>query len=200
MQLSVLTSYCTKHDFQSKMQRVFMHNRVFLYVYSTPPLTIRPQLILLSRHSWEQLLQQSPHPSMQPLHPALRSSSVLSLQDTSQYNHLELEIHAIGDKVCFSSISFLEIILHALAQNDDPVRIFHGIFFALTNKFGAKTRLPFLALPVDAMDGNNNSFSKHLRQPCKERRLFGMDVHHIVFSKCTIKCRKCGGADCSKSP
>ena len=27
-----------------------------------------------------------------------------------------------------------------------------------------------------------------------------MDVHHIVFSKCTIKCRKCGGADCSKSP
>ena len=150
MQLSVLTSYCTKHDFQSKMQRVFMHNRVFLYVYSTPPLTIRPQLILLSRHSWEQLLQQSPHPSMQPLHPALRSSSVLSLQDTSQYNHLELEIHAIGDKVRFSSISFLEIILHALAQNDDPVRIFHGIFFALTNKFGAKTRLPFLALPVDA--------------------------------------------------
>ena len=75
-----------------------MHNRVFLYVYSTPPLTIRPQLILLSRHSWEQLLQQSPHPSMQPLHPALRSSSVLSLQDTSQYNHLELEIHAIVEK------------------------------------------------------------------------------------------------------
>lgn len=34
---------------------------------------------LLSRHSWEQLLQQSPHPSMQPLHPALRSSSVSSL-------------------------------------------------------------------------------------------------------------------------
>lgn len=128
MQLSVLTSYCTKHDFQSKMQRIFMHNLVFLYVYSTPPLTIRPQLILLSRHSWEQLLQQSPHPSMQPLHPALRSSSVLSLQDTSQYNHLELEIHAIGDKVRFSSISFLEIILHALAQSDDLVRIFHGIF------------------------------------------------------------------------
>ena len=50
------------------------------------------------------------------------------------------------------------------------------------------------------MDGNNNSFPKHLRQPCKERRSFGVDVHHIVFSKCTIKCRKCGGADCSKSP
>ena len=50
------------------------------------------------------------------------------------------------------------------------------------------------------MDGNNNSFPKHLWQPCKERRSFGVDVHHIVFSKCTIKCRKCGGADCSKSP
>ena len=50
------------------------------------------------------------------------------------------------------------------------------------------------------MDGNYNSFPKHLRQPCKERRSFGVDVHHIVFSKCTIKCRKCGGADCSKSP
>ena len=53
---------------------------------------------------------------------------------------------------------------------------------------------------INAMDGNNNSFPKHLRQPCKERRSFGVDVHHIVFSKCTIKCRKCGGADCSKSP
>ena len=53
---------------------------------------------------------------------------------------------------------------------------------------------------INAMDGNNNSFPKHLRQPCKERRSFGMDVHHIVFSKCAIKCRKCGGADCSKSP
>lgn len=49
------------------------------------------------------------------------------------------------------------------------------------------------------MDGNYNSFTEHLRQPCKERRSFGVDVHHIVFSKCTIKCRKCGGADCSKS-
>lgn len=53
---------------------------------------------------------------------------------------------------------------------------------------------------INAMDGNYNSFSKHLRQPCKERRSFSVDVHHIVFSKCTIKCRKCGGADCSKSP
>ena len=52
---------------------------------------------------------------------------------------------------------------------------------------------------INAMDGNNNSFPKHLRQPCKERRSFGVDVHHIVFSKCTIKCRKCGGADCGKS-
>lgn len=48
---------------------------------------------MLSRHSWEQLLQQSPHPCMQPLHPALRSSSVLSLQDTSRYSHLESGIY-----------------------------------------------------------------------------------------------------------
>lgn len=37
-------------------------------------------------------------------------------------------IHAVRDKVRFSAISFLEIILHALAQNDDLVRVFHGIF------------------------------------------------------------------------
>ena len=48
---------------------------------------------LLRRHSWAQLLQQSPHPSMQPLHPALRSSSVLSLQDTSRSSHLESGIY-----------------------------------------------------------------------------------------------------------
>ena len=30
------------------------------------------------RHSWEQLLQQSPHPNMHPLHSAIRSNSDLS--------------------------------------------------------------------------------------------------------------------------
>ena len=76
---------------------------------------------------------------MQPLHPALRSSSVLSLQDTSQYNHLELEIHAIGDKVRFSSMSFLKIVLYSFAQNNDLVRIFRSIFFALVDKLRAKS-------------------------------------------------------------
>ena len=59
------------------------------YVFRTPPLTILFFRRIRPRHSWEQLLQQSPHPSMQPLHPALRSSSVLSLQDTSRSSHLE---------------------------------------------------------------------------------------------------------------
>ena len=38
-------------------------------------------------------------------------------------------------------------------SNDDTkhlVRIFHSIFFALVNKLRTKSRLPFLALPVDA--------------------------------------------------
>ena len=60
--------------------------------------------------------------------------------------------------------------------------------------------VPAVGIVQQIFEGNNNSFPKHLRQPCKERRSFGMDVHHIVFSKCTIKCRKCGGADCGKSP
>ena len=63
------------------------------YAFYWPFTTILLQQTALAAHSWEQLLQQSPHPSMQPLHPALRSSSVLSLQDTSQFNHLELEIY-----------------------------------------------------------------------------------------------------------
>ena len=121
--------------YQGILQRIFG----MLSVKIGPFLTMLRCFCLLSRYSWEQLLQQSPHPSMQPLHPALRSSSVLSLQDTSQYNHLELEIHAIGDKVRFSSISFLEIILHALAQNNDLVRIFCSIFFALVDKLRAKS-------------------------------------------------------------
>ena len=68
--------------------------------------------------------------------------------------------------------------------NPHEIRIFSGCPYYFT-------------LP---MDGNNNSFSKHLRQPCKERRSFSVDVHHVIFSKCTIECCKCGGADCSKSP
>jgi len=50
------------------------------------------------------------------------------------------------------------------------------------------------------MDGNHHPFAKHLRQPCKERRSFGMDVHHIVFSKCTVKCCKSRGAYRCQTP
>ena len=32
------------------------------------------------------------------------------------------------------------------------------------------------------------------------QQIMEVQLYHIVFSKCTIKCRKCGGADCSKSP
>ena len=48
-------------------------------------------------------------------------------------------IHAIRDKVRFSSISFLKIVLHALAQNNDLVRIFRSIFFALVDKLRTKS-------------------------------------------------------------
>ena len=41
--------------------------------------------------------------------------------------------------------------------------------------------LSILRQAVSAMDGNNNSFPKHLRQPCKERRSFlhGYAPHRI---------------------
>ena len=59
-------------------------------------------------------------------------------------------IHAIRDKVRFSSISFLKIVLHSFAQNNDLVRIFRSIFFALVDKLRTKSWLPFLALPINA--------------------------------------------------
>ena len=55
--------------------------------------------------------------------------------------------------------------MEAFAQNNDLVRIFHSIFFALVNKLRTKSRLPFLALPVDAMDGNHHPFTEHFGQP-----------------------------------
>ena len=48
-------------------------------------------------------------------------------------------IHTIGDEVSFSTIGFHEIVLHAFAQNNDLVRIFRSIFFALVNKLRAKS-------------------------------------------------------------
>ena len=48
-------------------------------------------------------------------------------------------IHAIRDKVRFSSISFLKIVLHSFAQNNDLVRIFRSIFFALVDKLRTKS-------------------------------------------------------------
>ena len=50
------------------------------------------------------------------------------------------------------------------------------------------------------MNGNYHSFPKHLRQPCKEGRSFGVDMHHIISSKCTIKCCEKGRAYRRKSP
>ena len=43
------------------------------------------------------------------------------------------------DKVRFSSISFLKIVLHSFAQNNDLVRIFRSIFFALVDKLRTKS-------------------------------------------------------------
>ena len=48
-------------------------------------------------------------------------------------------IHAIRDKVRFSSISFLKIVLHSFAQNNDLIRIFRSIFFALVDKLRTKS-------------------------------------------------------------
>ena len=53
-------------------------------------------------------------------------------------------------KVRFSSISFLKIVLHSFAQNNDLVRILRSIFFALVDKLRTKSWLPFLALPINA--------------------------------------------------
>ena len=48
-------------------------------------------------------------------------------------------IYTIRDKVRFSSISFLKIVLHSFAQNNDLVRIFRSIFFALVDKLRTKS-------------------------------------------------------------
>ena len=50
------------------------------------------------------------------------------------------------------------------------------------------------------MDGNNNSFPKHLRQPCKERRSFGMNMYYIISSECAVKSRKKRWTYSRKSP
>ena len=49
------------------------------------------------------------------------------------------DIHTIGDEVSFSTIGFLEIVLHTFAQNNDLVRIFHSVLFALVDKLRTKS-------------------------------------------------------------
>ena len=70
----------------------------------------------------------------------LPSSALNVTPSIPEYHFPNLRpIHAIGDKVRFSSISFLKIVLHSFAQNNDLVRIFRSIFFALVNKLRAKS-------------------------------------------------------------
>ena len=68
----------------------------------------------------------------------LRQQHSQGKPDVSRAGHSDF-IHAIRDKVRFSSISFLKIILHAFAQNNDLVRIFRSIFFALVDKLRTKS-------------------------------------------------------------
>ena len=53
-------------------------------------------------------------------------------------NNFLCELNGV-DKVRFSSISFLKIVLHSFAQNNDLVRIFRSIFFALVDKLRTKS-------------------------------------------------------------
>ena len=59
--------------------------------------------------------------------------------DNQREESIEGQIHAIRDKVRFSSISFLKVVLHSFAQNNDLVRIFRSIFFALVDKLRTKS-------------------------------------------------------------
>ena len=61
------------------------------------------------------------------------------MQPADQCRFLFCLIHAIRDKVRFSFISFLKIVLHSFAQNNDLVRIFRSIFFALVDKLRTKS-------------------------------------------------------------
>ena len=69
--------------YQGVLQRIFGMLSVKIGLF----LTMLRCFCLLSRHWLEPLLQQNPHQHMQPLHPALRSGSILSLQGIFQYNH-----------------------------------------------------------------------------------------------------------------
>lgn len=59
------------------------------YVFRTPPLTILFFRRIRPRHWSGRLLQQNPHPNMQPLHPKLQSDPDSFLPDTFQYSHPE---------------------------------------------------------------------------------------------------------------
>ena len=58
--------------------------------------------------------------------------------------------------------------------NPHEIRIFSGCPYYFT-------------LP---MNGNYNSFTKHLRQPCKKSWSFGMNMYYIISSECAVKSRK----------
>ena len=67
------------------LQRIFG----MLSVKIGPFLTMLRCVCLLSRHWSGRLLQQNPHPNMQPLHPKLQSDPDSFLPDTFQYSHPE---------------------------------------------------------------------------------------------------------------
>lgn len=57
---TVIEDHSTKSVASSSafLRRIFMQKCLYLYVYSTPPLTIRPQLILLSKHFCTQICSE----------------------------------------------------------------------------------------------------------------------------------------------
>ena len=94
-------------------------------------------------------------------------------------------IHTVRYESSGSAICITEIILNTFAQDNYFICIFYRISFTLPDESGSKTRLPFLTLPVDPVNGNYDSFAKQLGQPCEKGRSLSMDMNHIIFSQCT---------------
>ena len=67
------------------------------------------------------------------------STMVISFERKPDYSDIHMSLNKFFLNERFSSISFLKIVLHSFAQNNDLVRIFRSIFFALVDKLRTKS-------------------------------------------------------------
>ena len=90
--------------------------------------------------------------------------------------------HAVGNQQRLAPIGVRKILLHAVAQHNQLIRVAHRHLLAQLDALGRNAVLPFRARPVQPVYRYDNALAHQLRQPAEQRRPFRVHMQHVIIA------------------